>query len=198
VPGVAQFLGEVMAAGIEVPRAQRLLEGAVQWIMACPQPATGSRYSNWIAPGQQLKPSRLAWCYGDLGLAATLYYTARRVGRQDWEKFAQDLLDLCLDRSPDQVKDVGLCHGALGIAHIWNRIYQVTHDARYKTATNYYYDLGFRLMADQEMTGNSAAVSDLSLLEGKTGIMLALLSAVNPVEPWWDRRLSLSGCSRSA
>jgi lantibiotic biosynthesis protein len=200
VPGVVQFLGEVVAAGIEEPRAQRLLDGAVQWITACPQPPdAASRFSNWIASGQELKSSRLAWCYGDLGLAASLYHTAGRLGRKDWRQFAQALLDRCLARSPDQVKDAGLCHGAMGIAHIFNRAYQVSLEDRYKTAANYYYGLGLRLIADQEMSASEqASVPDISLLEGKVGIMLALVSALDPLEPWWDRRLSLSGCSRPA
>lgn len=200
VPGVVQFLGEVAAAGIEEPRAQRLLDGAVQWIMACPQPdGAASRFSYWIASGQELKSSRLAWCYGDLGLAASLHHTAGRLGRQDWRQFAQALLDRCLARSPDQVKDAGLCHGAMGIAHIFNRAYQVTQESRYKTAANYYYGLGLRLIADEETrTSEQAPIPDISLLEGKIGIMLALISALDPVEPWWDRRLSLSGCSRPA
>lgn len=200
VPGVVQFLGEVVAAGIEQPRAQRLLDGAVQWIISCPQPASAaSRFSNWIAAGQELKSSRLAWCYGDLGLAASLHHTAERLRRKDWRQFAQALLDRCLARSPDQVKDAGLCHGAMGIAHIFNRAYQVNQESRYKIAANCYYGLGLRLIADQEMrTSEHASTPDISLLEGKIGIMLALISGLDPVEPWWDRRLSLSGGSRPA
>ncbi len=205
VPGVVQFLGEVVASGIEVARARRLLEGSVQWILAQQHPHLLSRYSNWVVPGEEPRVSRLAWCYGDLGIGAILYYTARRVGRADWLKFAKTLLDLCLTRPLDHVREVGLCHGALGIAHIFNRAYQMDHDDRYKGAANRYYERGLAILKQLEARGPRSYAHwvnrvdpNLSFLEGKIGVALALLSAVDPIEPQWDRRLMLSGCRRSS
>jgi len=57
---------------------------------------------------------------------------ARRAGRDDWQKFANNLLDHCLAWPPDKagVADAPLCHGATGAAHILNRIYHSENDPR--------------------------------------------------------------------
>jgi hypothetical protein len=203
IPGVVQFLGEVVASGLEARRALRLLEGSVKWMLAQQQPHTLSRYGYWVAPGDEPSVSRLAWCYGDLGIAGVLYHTARRIGRQDWLKFAKTLLERCLTRGREQVGDVGLCHGALGIAHIFNRAYQAENDIRYKEAAIRYYAIALELVKQFETTGLrpyadlfSGREYNLSFLQGIIGVALALLSAADGIDPQWDRRLLLSGCPR--
>jgi hypothetical protein len=209
VPGVVYLLSESIAAGIETARAERLLEGSVKWLLAQQQPAhVLSRYGYWIPSGEtETRVSRVAWCYGDLGIAAILYHVARRLGRTDLLRFACSLLDRCLNRSIEHIEP-SLCHGAFGIAHIFNRIYQAELKTRYRDAAIRYYKCGLSLMQDlsadiPETGGNgmfegSFPLSRLgaSFLEGTIGVALALLSAVEPIEPQWDRRLILSGCSR--
>jgi len=200
VPGVLHFLGEAIAAGIEQSRAWHLLEGSVRWLLAQQQPSHAlSRYGNWIVPGEEPKVSRLAWCYGDLGIAAIFDHIAQRVAREDWLKFARSLLDVCVTRSPGELTEAELCHGAMGIAHIFNRVYQGNRVIRYKEAANRYYEKGLALM-DQlhtETPRRSSGPDPSPFLQGKVGVILALLSAINPIEPQWDRRLMLSGRPRS-
>lgn len=77
VPGVAQFLGEVAAAGIEVAAAVRLLDGASGWMAARRRPPDSiSRYSAIFLPGTEPADSRLAWCYGDAGIGAVFHHLA--------------------------------------------------------------------------------------------------------------------------
>jgi hypothetical protein len=73
VPGVAKFLSDLVAIGIERPRAQYLLEGSIRWILAQQRPPHAVfRFSSWVVPGYESSDSRLGWCYGDLGIAAIL------------------------------------------------------------------------------------------------------------------------------
>lgn len=203
IPAVMQFLGELVFAGIEVATAGHLLEGSIVWMQAQQQgPDAPSRYSRWVIPGDQPTVSPLAWCYGDVGIAGVLRHVARRLGREDWLRFAKSLLDASLVRPLEQVTEVGLCHGAMGIAHVFNRAYQSEHDVRYKEAANRYYMHGLALM-DAFEASDVTFVRRLhrnrvkfSFLQGEIGVALALLSAVSPIEPQWDRRLMLSGCPR--
>jgi lantibiotic biosynthesis protein len=201
VPGVIFLLGELIAAGIHSARADRLLDGSLRWLLAHQQPAgVLSFYGNWIAPGEGVRVSRLAWCYGDLGIGAILHHVGRRLGRTDVLKCARALLDRCVSRSV-QPSEAAICHGALGIAHIFSRIYQTDLDARYRDAANHYYRCGLSLLEDpQSVTAgrSGARAFGSSFLQGSVGIGLALLSAVEPIEPQWDRRLVLSGCSRAS
>jgi hypothetical protein len=61
-----------------------------------------------------------------LGILAVLLQVVRRAPRTDWREFTLELLDHCLSWPPDQtgIGDAPLCHGGVGVAHIFNRIYQ--------------------------------------------------------------------------
>jgi len=204
VPGVIQFLNEVAATGIDY-RALDLLQDAVRWLVAQQRPRGSlSRFSSWIATGDS-SDSRLAWCYGDLGIAAVLLQVARREGRRDWQGFAYDLLDHCLEWNPERsgVKDAGLCHGAAGVAHIFNRIFQSEHDRRFGEASIGWFERtlamrqtargigGFLQYTRPERSGPALWESSPAFLDGAIGIALALLAATTPVEPNWDRLLLL-------
>src|SRR5262249_47284684 len=78
LPGVIALLGAACGAGAAGHRERRLLEGAVQWMLAHELPAGGrGRFPSWVGPGVDRHPARLAWCYGDLGIAAALWCAAR-------------------------------------------------------------------------------------------------------------------------
>jgi hypothetical protein len=129
VPGVIGLLAEVCRLGIRVESARPLLEGATLWVLA----HRGTRFPAWIVPGIEPQPTRLAWCYGTPGVAAVVLSAARVLGNEEWERMA---LDIALDAAmtpPEKwgVQDAGLCHGALGLAHLYNRIYQSCDDERF-------------------------------------------------------------------
>ena len=89
VPGVIALLGAACATGVAAGTARPLLDGAVAWLLAQRLPdGFVSQFSYWAGPGIKAEPSRLAWCYGDLGLAAALLYAARCVGETGWEREA--------------------------------------------------------------------------------------------------------------
>ena len=208
MPGVIHFLSEVIAARVDTDRALSLLEGSVKWLLAQQRTADAvSRYDSFIAPGRQACDSRLGWCYGDLGIAAVLCQVARRMGRNDWREIGTALLDRCLEWPIEKARiyDASLCHGALGVAHVFNRAYQSTGDEKYKSAANTWYAGGMQLRQPEHSTAGFFAWApdqspqkqvDGSFLSGAIGAALALLSAVAPIEPRWDRLMLLSGCKR--
>jgi lantibiotic biosynthesis protein len=207
VPGVAQCLAELAAAGVEVARATRLLEGAVEWLFAQRMPPDApSRYPAWFVAGEQPEPTRVSWCYGDFGIAAVLHHAARRAGREDWLRFARSLLDGCTKRHQSPVMDAGLCHGAFGNAHIYSRVFQSDPNPLYREAANFWFERGLKMRRTDigiggfpawETMPNSGFTADPGFLSGAVGVALALLSGTNPIEPQWDRLLLLSGCDRN-
>src|SRR4029077_2078430 len=83
VPGVIGVLARACAAGVD---GRELLDGAVAWLLAQKLPPEESAaFSYNIAPGVEPRAPRLAWCYGDLGIAASLLMAARAVGEASWE-----------------------------------------------------------------------------------------------------------------
>jgi lantibiotic biosynthesis protein len=207
IPGIIHFLSEVWATGIvEKQRSHRLLEGAVNWLIAQRRPA-GSRsiFGSWIVPGERQSDSRQAWCYGDMGILAILVQVARRTDREDWHKFANELLDHCLDwpLEVSGIRDAPLCHGAIGIAHIFNRLYQSENNPRCGEAALIWFERALGMRQHSSRAGGFFRLrpnpnvweANPRLLDGAIGVALALISAMTSVEPAWDRMLLLSGRS---
>lgn len=210
VPGIVALLGEILAAGVAVDRARPLLEGAVSWLLAQRLPEDSpSAYTDLIgaggksARGEAPRPSRLAWCYGDAGVAVALLGAALGAERADWRRAALDIARRAARRSKEdaRVKDAGLCHGAAGLAHLFNRMYQATGEPWLKEAALRWIretlDLrdptvataGFASWEPDGPGGNFSAVPRTGLLTGSAGIGLALLASVSDQEPNWDRVL---------
>lgn len=206
VPGVIALLGGVCAAGIARAKARRLLDGAVSWLLSQKRPRNASSaFPALTAPGMPARPARSAWCYGDPGIAVALLCAARAVENVSWEREALEIARRAAARPPDQagVRDAGLCHGAAGLGHLFNRMYQATGDRCLGDAACSWFARTLALRrpgcgiagyaALQSRAGEPARWrDDPGLLTGATGIALALLAAVTPIEPAWDRMLLAS------
>jgi hypothetical protein len=98
------------------------------------------------------------------------------------------------------VVDGGMCHGAAGLAHIYNRLGRATgHQGALESARHWFRHL-FTLARPGEGVGGFLMyrgnetpqwAPDLGLLNGGAGIGLALLGAVSSVEPSWDQSMLL-------
>jgi hypothetical protein len=217
---VIAFLGQVSAAAVSdtppalsiqsTAKARTLLNGAVRWLMAQRLPAgSGSCFGSLVAPGLKQEAARLAWCYGDPGIAVALLVAARGSGESSWERMAIDIARPAAERAPEtsRVVDAGLCHGAAGLGHLFNRMYQSTGEALFKKAAMFWLERALEMrrpeggvggfFAHRIVDGKAEWFSDPGLLNGAAGIALALLSAITPVEPAWDRMFLVSIPQRS-
>jgi lantibiotic modifying enzyme len=200
VPGVIALLGRIYASGIAKDKTSWLLERAVTWLLKQRLPAgANSSFADVIAAGGS-NDCRLAWCYGDAGIAAALLLAARCTGTKSWEEEALGIARRSALREPGTcgVTDACVCHGSAGLAHIFNRIYQATHDELYADTARYWLErtLQFREPgkgAAGYLTwgmGEKETVElqpKLGLIQGIAGIGLVLLAAVSEIEPCWDR-----------
>ena len=197
------FLAQVVAAGIALPNAKRLLDGAVNWLQA--QAIDGGTFPAILVDDVPPTGTRLAWCYGDLGVASVLALAGQRCGESRWLTAAADLAARAAARPVEHsgVVDSGICHGAAGAAHLFNRLYQSSGDVMLRTAAREWIDrtLKFRRSGDgiggflTRWEDDNREVSwrrDPGLLTGAAGVGLVLLAAVSDVEPCWDSCLLLS------
>ena len=156
------------------------------------------RFPSRITPHTSPDRSRAAWCYGDPGVAATLWSAAARLG-----------LDVSLARETARdaaarpaetcgVVDAGLCHGAAGLAHLMNRYYQASRDTAFADAARTWLMRAIELVRPDGFGGIAAWHGDrsatpwqpnASFLEGAIGVALTWLAAVQAIEPCWDRLL---------
>ncbi|HEX2086984.1 MAG TPA: lanthionine synthetase LanC family protein, partial [Solirubrobacteraceae bacterium] len=72
-PGVVAVLRAACAAGAALDTARPLLADATAWLLAEAAPDDPDRsLPYWLAPGRREEAARVAWCYGDLGVAAAV------------------------------------------------------------------------------------------------------------------------------
>src|SRR5262249_10781140 len=123
-PGAIAVLARAFAAGIR--SSQPCLDRAVEWLYTQRvQGEGGALFPSLVAPGQRPAGSPLAWCYGDLGLAAALNITARNAGDAAWAAQAVAIAERAAARSgtASRVEELSFCHGLAGVAHLFNRLY---------------------------------------------------------------------------
>ena len=203
VPAVIAVLGRAAGLGLDV---LPLLERAVAWLLAQElEDGAESRFPSWVGEGVEPRTSRLAWCYGDAGLAAALLLAARCVGREDWQRQALRIARRAAGRrlAGSGIRDAGLCHGTAGLTHLFNRLYQATGEEAMAEACRYWLELTLGLRRPDQGIAGYRAWSPLAngemgwqaepgFLSGAAGVGLALLAAVAPIEPEWDRVLVCS------
>lgn len=208
VPGVVAILSALLPHCKSRDRCSGLIEDSVAWLLS--QRSNGQRtaFPFWTAPGLPQQESRLAWCYGDLSVAAALLSAASVLARDDWRLVAVTLArDACRRPVSDSgVVDAGVCHGAAGVAHILNRIAQATGDDELCAAAVRWYERCLSYRGSGGYCGFSAwdparpdglrEVPKPGLLSGTAGVALAVLGTVSQGEPSWDRCL-LVDCAGS-
>jgi hypothetical protein len=198
IPGVIGLLGRVCAAGVGRDKSRSLLDGAVSWLLGQDGPES---FPYWVAPGAAGDTARLAWCYGDPGVAAALLGAARHVEEPVWESAALAIARRAAGRPSEEsgVKDSALCHGSAGLAHLFNRMFQATGEPRLAEGARSWFEQTLAMRRPGRGIGGYEAwepggvrSADRGLLTGATGIALALLAATTDIEPLWDRMLMVS------
>ena len=199
VPGVIGLLAGIVAQDIVTDRAATLLEGAVAWLLA-QRGSSNSEFGSFVVPGKEIPSCRLAWCYGDAGIAAVLLAAARAMRNNEWEREALRIGRHAARRTDAiaaGVLDAPLCHGSTGLGHVFNRIWQATGEECIVEAARYWFD---DTVSRYEKAGGLAGLlcnnrgtweGGFGLLTGFCGIGLALIAATMDVPPTWDRFMLL-------
>lgn len=219
VPGVLLLLAAMKARGVESERSGALLEKGMAWMWDQVQPLPLSRCGGdcvdgcvgaWVNAGDDvadLTASRIAWCYGDLGVSLALWQVGRLSGCLDWENKALEVARTAAARPFESsgVMDAGLCHGSAGNVLLFLRHFQNTGEECFRDAALRYLDkaiachrpgrpfagfAAFRPDSERHAPRNLYQPTG-GLMEGASGVGLALLAAVG-VEPVWDRMMLLS------
>lgn len=195
LPGVVGLLARCVKLDVEAARARALLDGAMTALLAIDH-ANG--YPAWLPARRSGNSRRVAWCYGDLGVAISVLAAARSCDRDDWRARGLAIAHRCTGHDAT-IEDAGICHGTAGAAHLLNRIANATGDDMFADAARRWIDqtLAFGRthggFPSKSPTDADAFIADASVLTGAPGVALVLHAAISEVEPTWDR-LILADC----
>jgi hypothetical protein len=121
-----------------------MLRGGVNYLLSqtSNDSASLSVFPNYVCDAEKPEyKSRVAWCYGDLGIALSLWHASEALRDNDLKSFVIEVLKKTAARvQPEQtlVVDACLCHGSFGNAQIFNYIYRQTKQNEFKVAADYW------------------------------------------------------------
>ncbi len=186
-------------------QVQDLLEDAVHYILSQRNEdvSAPSMFPSWIHEGMEMNvKTRLAWCYGDLGIGISLWRAGKVLDNAEFKKIALQAIKLSTKRKDVKdalMVDAGICHGAFGVADIYNYMKAETNDPIFKDAADYWMDQGLKMAIHE--TGDAGFMqwrgdkqkwkNEVNLLEGVSGIGLSIISHLAPFETKWNECLMI-------
>jgi lantibiotic modifying enzyme len=188
-------------------KAAPMLRGAIKFILQFKSDEENpfSVFPSWITgkPEDEKAQSRLAWCYGDLGVAMRFWYASKTLNEEALGKTALEVLKHAAKRTAVEdslVRDAGLCHGSYGNAQMFFRMYKETGDQVFKDAFEFWIQDGIdRATFDDGYAGykqwkgmEKDWAPEVSVLEGIAGIGLTILDYLADYDTNWDECLMIS------
>lgn len=216
ISGVISFLSRVHTLNILPDTTNKLLYGAVSWLLAQQrQNDSPLIFPQFIIPpdNKPVTTGRFGWCHGDLGLAAALTSAGGCTGESSWTAKAIEAAHASINYLNELSKETNiphpcLCHGTAGLGHMFNRIYQSTGVEAFKEEAVKWFRQTIKLRKPgtgiagfthygRNEDGEMAELYDPAFIQGAAGIGLSLLAAVTDLEPQWDRVMLLSSPGRT-
>jgi len=147
--------------------------------------------------------SRIAWCYGDLGIGIRFWYASKVLKDEALKNEALAILKHAakrISKEDSMVTDAGICHGSYGNAQIFYRMYKETNDAEFKDASDIWIKHGLDSAIHEDGYAGYKQwrgldkdwKPELNLLEGIAGIGLTIIDQLADFDTNWDECLMIS------
>ena len=192
VPGIIAALLPALNVTSLYGRTKKLLIESCDWLLQ-QQLDRQQKQSYFSSSSDGKHYSRLAWCYGDLTIALTLF----RVGKAlELPSYMDKATEVCLhaalrDEVDGMVNDAGLCHGSAGLALVFNLLYKEIGLLELQQASNKWLDFTLKLFDEKGLSGrykisgvNKSYAECTGFLEGCAGIGLCLLVGLGEDTDW--------------
>ena len=204
IAGIINFFTRLIELDTVKSEAQAIVNKSINYLLTLKFENQISIFpNNHILEKHKYLPSRLAWCYGDLGIGITLWQVSQSLDDKFLEKNAMQIMlhsTRRRDLKDNRVIDAGLCHGTSGIAHIFNRMFINTGLQEFEESSDYWFNETLKMARFSDgLAGykswqgrNNGWYKEINFLEGIAGVGLALISKVSDIMPQWDECLLLS------
>ncbi len=201
------ILAKIYQAGIAQPVCRTLITESIDFIMHHRNKVDDTS-SQALYPGildGKYYNSRLAWCYGDLNVAMTLWRCGKVLSEERWQAEALEIMHYNIHRNTPEaasIVDNCLCHGSAGIAAFYRRFWFETNDRAFYHCAEHWHELALAQLSFSTMPGvygNKVWLGSKEewmyawdLLNGSCGVGLSLLSQLQEEPLGWDECLLLS------
>ncbi len=193
------IISKIYQAGIAPELCEKLGDGIYNYIIAQRLEETYLPYCfpSFSKEGSpEYYGSRLAWCYGDLGISLSLWIAGENFKRNEWQKIAKEVALITTQRRSlnyTQVYDAGFCHGSVGLAYVYRFLYQKTGLVEFNDADLFWMQQTFDHARHPEGPGGYKMyggtlkdewLDSYSALEGIAGVGLVLAAPLLKSNFW--------------
>ena len=140
--------------------------------------------------------SRLGWCYGDLGIGLVLLQLGRRMNDRSLLAEARAIINVTCMRDVESahIRDAGLCHGSMGLSHMYRRAARATDNPLWAASADAWLADTLRREGTEGYASHTTngPVVHRDVLRGLAGVGLGLVAAIDPELTDWDHCLLLA------
>lgn len=206
IPSILIFLSKLNKIAVFKDQTEKLLFGGVSYILGLKKETEKniSLFPSWVEKNKELEyNSRIAWCYGDLGIGLSLLQASQSLGDNTIENHSFNILShTTFRKSPKKsfVIDAAICHGSYGNALIYQNLFHRNQSKLYKESMDYWIKDGIEkaIFNDgyagyKQYNGHEKNwMPELSILEGVAGIGLTIINYLSKERNTWDECLMIS------
>lgn len=206
------FVSRLKEQGFKNPKIDILIKGITKSLLTFKNDSTqNSHFPDYFSELGNNKNvnSRLAWCYGDLGISYAFLYSSIITENKDLKLEALKVINSVVKRGISDSKldhfeeyfffDTAFCHGISGIVYILSKINQHLQNPLIEQRLNYWksqlihnLDIQLKIQDDiyypwyRQDKEKSFVLDKCSMLTGLTGTGLVLLSLQYDTYDWSD------------
>lgn len=206
LPSIISFLAECYHHDCEKEICEKLIRGGVNFLIELYNENKDAQHifpsKINVITGKKLPSNRLAWCYGDLGIAVCIWKAYTVLKDEELKAISLAIIlnsaRVRIDNSgifystKNDCIDTGFCHGSSGISHIFNKFHRIFEHEELKEARDYWMaitlkelDKGTKFPYDLK---NDVWKEHTGLLEGISGVGMVLLDYQYPHKAKdWDK-----------
>lgn len=188
-----------------IDKVEGLLRSSIDYVLQFKKENSFSLFPSWIPTDDEIPTyqSRVAWCYGDLGIGVRFWYASKVLRDKNLSEIAISIVKEVAKRKDfidTKVYDAGICHGSYGNAQMFFRMYKETKVIDFKKASEFWIKDGIRRATHKDGYAgykqwdpyNDRWVPEISILEGISGIGLTIISFLSDFDTNWDECLMIS------
>jgi lantibiotic biosynthesis protein len=186
LPSIIIFLSKLSDSGLHQEECRKLIRSIVLYLL---KQKLLDCISEYPSSGKSTQPSRLAWCYGDLGIAMSYIYASKALGdgtllneakRIALQASLRDVSNSDLRSDSSGLIENGVCHGSMGLVYLFSSLYEYFGDTQFLRAREYWLlnsfnSGGIPISRDYVFEGNKW-VENGSLINGYCGMGISLLN----------------------
>lgn len=197
---IAMTLCKLSEIGIASEFIHETLEGLGKTIAGYQiENESGYRIPDFVQNEKAHHFAPLRWCHGDLGISIALMRIGNTINNEEFSTKGRQVIDTLslLKKSNQELPTATVCHGTMGVAHLFSRAAQYCgNPENLRQAAEYWFAESEEILQSEIGFSYSTNGKDYALnsgvLNGVEGIGLVMNDYLNDTFSGWDSAILLS------